>query len=218
MHQIDLDPSVLALWRGPTAQGIIASRTALVVLDLQAGFIDEGFPGRVSGVLDIIPNVNRLVRAFRDAGARVVFTRHTIIDEQPYAPPPWQMTDETFRPVWETLRPGSAGHALHESLDVEPRDRVIDKYKYSAFIPHSCDLDRELRLGGVDTIIIVGAVTNVCCDSSARDANMLNYEVIVVADATATSDDAAHNNSLAGIALCFGLVKFTQQVIDKIIF
>jgi ureidoacrylate peracid hydrolase len=93
---------------------------------------------------------------------------------------------------------------------------VIDKYRYSAFLPVSCQLDRELRAAGIDTVIISGTVTDVCCESSARDAHMLGYEVIFVADATATADDAAHNGALLPLAKYFANVKTTDQVIRKL--
>jgi ureidoacrylate peracid hydrolase len=216
MNTMELDPALLARWRGIPASGIDPVRTALIVIDLQVGFIDEGYPAYGPHAIDIVPNVNRLVAAFRDAGARIVFTRHTVVDEAPHAPPKWQLDDELLATALASLRPDAPGHPVHPSLDVAPGDRVIDKYRYSAFLPISSPLDAELREAGIDTVVITGTVTNVCCESSARDAHMLNYDVIFVADATAALSDAAHNATLADMAAYFADVKTTDQVLARI--
>jgi ureidoacrylate peracid hydrolase len=217
MNMIELDPEVLAQWRGPLSDGIDPARTALIVIDMQVGFIEEGYPAAGPHAIDIIPNVNRLIAAFRAAGTHIVFTRHTMIDEKPYAPPEWQQEDTFFKAMLDGLRPGASGHPLHAGIDVAPEDRIIDKYRYSAFLPISSPLDADLRARGIDTVVIAGTVTNVCCESSARDAHMLNYEVVFVADANAAFDDAAHNTTLAAMARFFAVVKTTDAVIENII-
>lgn len=216
MNRIDLPAELLQIWRGPAVEGVRPDRTALLVIDMQIGFIEPGYPSYCAHTPDIIPNVNRLIATCRGAGVRIIFTRHTVIDEAPHAPPAWQLADPYFRPVLEGLRPSAPGHPVHPSIAVQRTDRVIDKYRYSAFLPVSCQLDRELRAAGIDTVIISGTVTDVCCESSARDAHMLGYEVIFVADATATADDAAHNGALLPLAKYFANVKTTDQVIRKL--
>jgi ureidoacrylate peracid hydrolase len=216
VNRIDLPAGLLQVWRGPAAGGVCPERTALLVIDMQIGFIEPGYPSYCAHTFDIIPNVNRLISACRDAGIRIVFTRHTVIDEMPYAPPAWQLSDPYFRPVLEGLRPSASGHAVHSRIDIQPTDRVINKHRYSAFLPLSCSLEAELRTAGIDTVIISGTVTDVCCESSARDAHMLGYDVIFVADATATSDDGAHNGALLPLAKYFANVKTTDQVIRKL--
>lgn len=216
MNRIDLPAELLQQWRGPAVEGVRPDRTALLVIDMQIGFIEEGYPSFCVHTRDIIPNVNRLITACRAAAMRVIFTRHTVVDEVPYAPPAWQLSDPYFRPVLEGLRPTAPGHPLHPRIDVQPSDRLINKHRYSAFLPVSCSLDSELRTAGIDTVIICGTVTDVCCESSARDAHMLGYEVVFVADATATADDAAHNGALLPLAKYFANVKTTEQVIQKL--
>jgi ureidoacrylate peracid hydrolase len=87
------------------------------------------------------------------------------------------------------------------------------KKRYSAFIQGSSDIDRQLREAGVDTVVIVGTLTNVCCESSARDAMMLNYRVLFVSDANAALSDAEHNATLATILRVFGDVATTEEVV-----
>ncbi|MHC1547878.1 cysteine hydrolase family protein [Phyllobacterium sp. K27] len=216
MHSIDLEPGMLETWRGPLAEGIDPNRTALMVIDLQLGFMDESHPGYVPGILDIVRNVNLLTQAFRTAGARVVFTRHTIVDDPPRAPPAWQLRSEEFRPIWDTLRPGLPTHDLFPGIDVGPDDWVVDKYRFCAILPNSSSLDRDFRAAGIDTVVIAGAISNVCCESTSRNASMLDYEVAFVADATAAADDAAQNAALSGMAVSFANVKTTEQVIGQL--
>jgi ureidoacrylate peracid hydrolase len=216
MNRIDLPAELLQQWRGPAVGGIHPGRTALLVIDMQIGFIEQGYPSYCPHTVDIIPNVNRLIAACRGAGIRIVFTRHTVVDEAPYAPPSWQLSDPYFRPVLEGLRPAAPGHPVHPGIDVDAADRVINKHRYSAFLPVSSTLEDELRAAGIDTVIIVGTVTDVCCECSARDAHMLGYDVVFVADATATADDAAHNGALLPLAKYFANVKTTDQVIQKL--
>jgi ureidoacrylate peracid hydrolase len=216
MNTIELAPELLERWRGATADGIDPRRTALVVIDLQRAFIEKGYPAYGQHVIDILPNVNRLTKAFRDVGAHIVFTRHSVADDGSRAPLDWQLKDDFFRLLLDSLRYHTPGHDLHPEVEVAPTDQIIDKYRYSAFLPISSTLDADLRARGIDTVVITGTVTNVCCESSARDAHMLNYDVVFVADATAAMDDQSHNATLATMALIFADVKTTDQVIANL--
>ena len=81
--------------------------------------------------------------------------------------------------VSEFLRfvPGDFGHAFYPGLDVAEGDLRVRKIRFSALIQGSSDLDAILRARGIDTLIVVGTATNVCCESTARDAMMLNYKI-----------------------------------------
>jgi ureidoacrylate peracid hydrolase len=112
------------------------------------------------------------------------------------------------------LTPGAHGFELHADLDVQPEDEIVVKRRYSAFIQGSSDIDRRLREAGIDTVIIVGTLTNVCCESSARDAMMLNYKLVFVSDANAALTDDEHNATLGSILRVFGDVASTDDVIQ----
>jgi ureidoacrylate peracid hydrolase len=73
-----------------------------------------------------------------------------------------------------------------------------------------------LREAGIDTVIITGTVTNTCCESTARDAMMLNYKTIFVSDANACRTDEEHNTTLGNILRIFGDVASTQEVIGRL--
>lgn len=86
----------------------------------------------------------------------------------------------------------------------------------SAFFPGRCPLSGWLTERGVDTVLITGTVTNVCCESSARDASTLGYRVIMVADANAARRDEDHNATLHTIYRSFGDVRPAADVIGLI--
>lgn len=198
---------------------IDCSRTALIAVDMQNAFT---LPGQVFGnphACDIIPNVNRLAALVRLAGGRVVWTRQTLSRIAPYAYPEWQF-DERVPKVKEavaSLSAGAFGHALNEIMNVCAGDEIIDKHRYSAFLPNSSDLDTRLRAQGVDTLIIAGTLTNCCCDSSARDANMLGYKILFASDATAAVTDEEHNAALLNLCLMFADVRTTAEIADLLL-
>src|SRR5262249_39966867 len=111
------------------------------------------------------------------------------------------------------LTEGSEGAALWHGLDVRPGDERVTKRRFSALIQGSSDLDDRLRAAGIDTVIITGTATNVCCESTARDAFMLNYRTLVVSDGNATTTDEAHNASLNALFTRFADVFSTDEVV-----
>jgi ureidoacrylate peracid hydrolase len=197
-----------------------AARTALIVVDMQRAFLEPGHVAYCPYAPGILPNVNRLARALRAAGGIVAHTRHTVLDDPERGQPRWHIErasrDAAFAAYLDSLRPASPGHALHPGLEVEPDDLVIDKVRYSAFLAGSSPLDAELRARGVDTVIVTGTVTNVCCESSARDAHMLGYKLFFIADANAANSDAEHNAALDILGLIFADVRTTDEMLALI--
>ncbi len=190
-------------------------KTALVVIDLQNAFMLPDMPTEVKTARDIVPNVNRLAGAVRGAGGRVVWVKMTLDGERET----WSVFFDHFGSAehsateLQSLSRGTFGHELYDGLDVSPADLVVEKTRFSAFIQGSSDLDRLLRQLGIDTVLIAGTVTNTCCESSARDAMMLNYKTVMVADANAAHSDDEHNATLANILRIFGDVLSTDEVV-----
>jgi len=216
MHTIAISDSVIAQVKAQRGKlnrydSLIGPKTALVVIDLQNVFMLPGMPVEVPTAREIVPNVNKLAAAIRKAGGKVVWVK-MCLEGQSEA---WRVFFEGDpRPgTLAQLTPGAHGFELYAELDVKPQDAIVIKRRYSAFIQGSSDIDKELREAGIDTVVIVGTLTNVCCESSARDAMMLNYRVVFVADANAALNDADHNASLASILRVFGDVRTTEQTI-----
>ena len=95
-------------------------------------------------------------------------------------------------------------------------DEVVLKYRFSAFVQGASDLPQRLRAQGYDTVLITGTVTNVCCESSARDAMMLNFKTIMVSDANAARTDEEHNATLSTFYAIFGDVMDTDFLIQRL--
>jgi ureidoacrylate peracid hydrolase len=190
--------------------------TALVVVDLQNGFMMEGVAFSLCHTaVEIVPHVNRLAQTVRRTGGRVFWVQNTHDDGCLAS---WSHLHEMTLPEKdqqrrEAMREGSQGHQLWAELDVQPEDERVLKTRYSAFIQGSSDLPERLRTQGYDTVIIVGTVTNVCCESSARDAMMLNFRTIMVSDANAAHTDEAHNATLVSFYQTFGDVMTTDFLI-----
>jgi ureidoacrylate peracid hydrolase len=193
-------------------------RTALVNVDMQAAFLAEDQPYGNSHARDIVGRVNALGRAMRAAGAPVLWTRQTYTSEPPLAPPEWQYDPE--RPGvaagMAALAAGSSGHGLYSGVDVADGDRVLDKYRYGAFSCPAGALPDALERLGIAMLIVTGTLTNCCVESTAREANMAGYKVIVVSDATAAVSDAEHNAALLNLRLNFADVLPTKAVLAMI--
>jgi ureidoacrylate peracid hydrolase len=195
---------------------IEAARTALVVIDLQNAFMMPGVAHTLCETAPkIVPNVNRLAAALREAGGTVAWVRTTATEE---ALADWSvyydlLASDAKRERVEALAEGSIGHDFWSGLDIRRADLVVAKLRYSAFIQGSSDLAARLRERGIDTVVIAGCVTNVCCESSARDAMMLNFKTGMVSDGNAAAHDQEHANSLIAFYLNFGDVLTTDEVI-----
>jgi ureidoacrylate peracid hydrolase len=218
MNKVDIPSWALEL--GKSRSGFSSLRTvstALIVVDLQNAFLAAGETLANPHAREIVPNVNAIAHALRERGGQVVFLRHTVSDDPRFKLTEWQarMVPRTPEGGFQ-LRAGSFGHQLYSGLDVLPRDLKVDKHRFSAFLPNSSDLDALLRERAIDTLIIVGTITNVCCESTARDANMLGYQVVFVSDATAAFTDEEHNATLLSMATVFAEVRDTSSVVDWI--
>jgi nicotinamidase-related amidase len=193
-------------------------RTALVNVDMQNVFLAEEQVFGNAHARAIVPQVNELSQAMRGAGAPVIWTRQTHTFEPPFAPADWQYDAEKpgIADAIAALQAGTVGHALYPGVAVSAADLVVDKYRYGAFICPAGALPTTLERLGVEMLIITGTLTNVCVESTAREANMAGYKVLVVADATAAVTDAEQNAALLNLRLNFADVRRTREVLRMI--
>jgi nicotinamidase-related amidase len=215
MHKIDIPDWAIARGRSmnnfPT---IDPARTALVAIDMQNVFME---PDEVFGnpnTLDIVEPVNLAARTLRDAGAKIIWTRQTVSHEPPLAMPAWQydLSIPSVRRAVDAMIAGTRSHAIHAAMDVRSADIVVDKYRYSAFMCPAGGLKSRLGALDVDTLVIAGTLTNCCCESTARDGNMMGYKIVFLSDATSTNTDAEHNAALLNIRLLFGDVRSAGEL------
>jgi ureidoacrylate peracid hydrolase len=197
---------------------IDASRAALVVVDMQNYFVAEGFPGEVPMARAIVPSINRLAREIRAAGGTVIWIQTTAVGglERWGNHHKHMLTPERAKVRLAGLDEASEGFKLYPALEVLPGDLRIKKVKYSAFIEGSSDIDAQLKSRGIETLLITGTVTNVCCESTGRDAMMLDYRVIMIADGNASHSDEEHAASLNNFQIFFGDVMTSDEALQRL--
>ncbi|MCR3750498.1 isochorismatase family protein [Lentzea californiensis] len=184
---------------------LIPARTALVVIDMVPFFVADNPYCR-----GIVPNISRLAQTLRTAGGTVAWVLPAVTEQKAVA-------EEFFGPeVAEVFRTSGGTGPLTERLwrdfTVHDDDVLVEKSAPSAFFPGRCPLPELLEHRGIDTVLITGTVTNVCCESSARDASTLGLRVIMIADANAARRDEDHNATLYTIYRTFGDVRPTSEV------
>ncbi|GAB3625358.1 Isochorismatase family protein YecD [Pandoraea terrae] len=221
MHDVNIRPHIVD--RVMARRGhvhwfdrIDPARTALIVIDMQSLFCEAGAPGEVPGSRAIVPGINQLTRCLRPMGVPIVWVLHAnarIGDRSD-----WEMffnhivaKDVKARTI-ESLTPGR--QTVWPELETAPGDLTIFKTRYSALIPGSSSLERTMRSLGIDTLLIAGTKTNVCCESTARDGMMLDFNVVMVSDCCAALSDEEHQSSLETIIQQFGDVLTGAEVLE----
>jgi ureidoacrylate peracid hydrolase len=125
----------------------------------------------------------------------------------------WSGDDVRLRTM-DALAPGK--QTIWHELDVADGDHTVIKNRYSALIPGSSQLERLLRSLDIDTVLIAGTKTNVCCESTARDAMMLDFKVVMLSDCCAALSDDEHRAALETIFQQFGDVATVAETLAKL--
>lgn len=183
-------------------------KTALVVVDLDTGTVT-----RVGDeIRSFIPEINAIATQLRRRGGVVAWIKTPI-----------QKATDNFKAIYgpelakmyeqEGARSGVANELWHE-LDTMPKDIIATKSGHSAFFPNKSDLHERLQNCNIDTLLIVGAVTNVCCEASARDAAELGYKVTMISDALWGHGNGLHEATLATFFRNYGDVRPTREIMQ----
>lgn len=223
MHEIKLTDAVIA--RAKRRRGNIhpfgdfdPTRTALLVVDMQNGFVDPDISVSVPGAHEIVPNINRIAQGLRDAGGLVVWIQMVMGAAEEESWGNWFdgfAQPELRKALIDALTEGSHGFDLWPECDPQDGDAWMVKNRFSAFIQGSSDIDALMKSHDLDTLLITGTVTNVCCESTARDAAMLNYKVIMVSDGNAARTDDEHNATLNNLFNIFTDVQSTDEIVTR---
>ncbi|KPY41481.1 Isochorismatase family protein [Pseudomonas syringae pv. primulae] len=196
-------------------------RTAVIVVDMQKVFCEPTGALYVKNTADIVQPIQRLLEAARAGGLMVVYLRHIVRGD---GSDTGRMRD-LYPNVDQILARHDPDVEVIEALAPQSGDVIIDKLFYSGF--HNTDLDTVLRARDVDTLIVCGTVTNVCCETTIRDGVHREYKVIALSDANAAMDypdvgfgavsaEEVQRISLTTIAYEFGEVTTTADVIQRI--
>jgi ureidoacrylate peracid hydrolase len=193
-------------------------RTALVIIDMQELFCAPGAPAEVPGSRDIVEPINRLTDELRGFGVPVIWVLHA--NSQSRGRSDWELffnyivADEVREKTLESLAPGR--QQVWSGLTVDAADTKIVKNRYSALIAGSSGLERLLRSLDIDTVLIAGTKTNICCEATARDAMMLDFKVVMVSDCCAALSDDEHRAALENMIQQFGDVMTGDEVVKRL--
>ncbi|PPE67374.1 isochorismatase family cysteine hydrolase [Caldimonas caldifontis] len=197
---------------------LVAERTAFVVIDLQNYYTQPGYLGECAPARATFPAVNRLADALRAAGGHVIWVQTSADGADEF----WShhhahmLTPERSARRLRELASTSPGFEIAAGLRPAPEDERVVKRCYSALVPGSSRLNEVLKSRGVTHVLIGGTVTNVCCESTARDAMMMDYATIMVDDALSAVTPQEHEHCLNNWMLFFGDVLSTGEVIERL--
>jgi len=177
--------------------------SALLIIDMQRFFLNPSSHACIPASDKVVSNVRRLLDAYRKASLPVIFTRHALKrNESPGAMGRW----------WgDIIYDDSNMSAIVPELEPFPGEIVIRKTRYSAFV--RTDLEEKLRSMDVNSVVITGVMTHLCCETTARDAFVRDFDVFFVIDATGTRNDDLHISSLKTLADGFAIPVETDEVI-----
>jgi ureidoacrylate peracid hydrolase len=221
MHKIKIgqhaiDRAMARRGRLKVYEAIDPAKTALIVVDMQNAFVAPGFAAEIGHARDIVPNINKLAASLRAAGGKVVWIRNTISPETAENWSVWAdnfMTRDVKERMFAQMARGHEGHELWPLLEPAEDDAQIEKRRFSALVQGASDLEPWLRERGLDTLLITGTATHVCCESTARDAMMLNFKTLFISDANAAPTDEDHNATLTALFQSFCDVQSTDEAI-----
>lgn len=190
-------------------------RAALLVIDMQKDFVEEGAIMEVRMARERVPVMRRVIEACRAAEIPVIYTRHVLSDRFEVSP-----LETAYQPKLKArgMREGSEGVEIVPDLAPLPSETVIGKHRYDAFYGTSLEtVLRNIRgAGQVDTVIIIGTVTNICCESTARSAFMRDFKVVFLSDGNGGLDEGSHNATLDIIGRVFGRVMTAGELLAQL--
>jgi nicotinamidase-related amidase len=182
-------------------------KAALMVVDMQKFFLDPNSLTFTEGGPAIIPSIKQLIGAFRAAGRPVIYTKHVHHPE---------MIDAGIMKWWwaGACLEGSPESEIDDDIAPLASEKIILKHRYSAF--YNTDLETILRCLKIEDLVIAGIMTNMCCESTARDAYYRDYRVFFLADATGSINEEMHKASLLNLAFGFAMVTSAESIMKQI--
>jgi nicotinamidase-related amidase len=197
---LEMIPPVEAVGRRRDAGRFRPAAAALLVLDMQAGFLRESGRAFIPSAPVIVPGLRKLVRLFAAAGRPVIFTRHTNTPADAGQLAQW----------WRDLfKPDSGESAIIPELEAA-EGRVVEKHQYDAF--HQTELEPMLRAVSTEQVVIAGVMTHLCCETTARSAFGRGFEVFFSVDGTATYTEAFHRAAVLNLAHGFAVPVLIEEI------
>lgn len=180
--------------------------SVLLVIDMQRYFLNEDSHAFIPSSKAILPNVRTLVNAYRTNNLPVIFTRHSLKENE----------QQGIMGKWwgDVIREESVLSQIVPSLSPLDSEVVIRKTRYSAF--HGTGLENILKDKNLKRVVITGVMTHLCCETTAREAFMRDYEVFFVVDGTATQNMELHLSSLRTLSHGFSIPITTEEILTEL--
>jgi nicotinamidase-related amidase len=212
----------------PTISGALPSpfafepkKTALIVIDMQRDFIEPGGFGAALGndvslLANIVPDVARLIAHARAHGWQVVHTRESHAADLSDCPPAKRLRGQPSArigddgPMGRILVRGEPGNAIVDAVAPVAGELVIDKPGKGAF--YATRLGEELAMRGVTHLVFAGVTTEVCVQTSMREANDRGFECLLIEEATASYIPSFKDATLGMIRSQGGIVGWTAKL------
>lgn len=191
-------------------------RTALVVIDMQRAFLeDEGSLAKagidITGLKAALEPCQRLLASARRAGVPVIHTRYVYRPDYADGGILVNYIMPQLREV-DSLAAGTPDIEIVDELAPVDGETVIDKNRPSAF--YATNIEPLLNGLGVDSLVVCGVTTNICVETTVRDASQRDYKVFVPKDATGELEQLRYDGALAGMAWVFAKIVDTDDVIS----
>ena len=172
---------------------------ALLVIDLQTYFQQIVQP--------VLGNIRKVIQFCREKNIPIIFTQHGHTDAA--------SDGGTLGEWWgEVILRGTEDWKFLPEIKIESKDKVLQKKRYSAF--YETDLEKILRSKGIQDLIISGVMTNLCCETTARDAFMRDYRVFFLIDGTSTGKDDHHLATLKNLGFGFAYLITCDELIQNL--
>ena len=192
------------------------TETAFVIIDMQNMFCEPQAPAEVPKSRGICSNINRLCTEFRVKGGLVIWV--TSVSTYANGKSDWELflnyfvSDDVREQTLDSMQPGGHGEQMWHELVVKDSDLRLQKIRYSALTPGSSMLQRVLTSHAIKNVLIGGTKTNICCESTGRDAMMLDFKMVIVEDCCAALSDDEHRAALENVIQQFGDVMTVDEV------
>lgn len=170
---------------------------ALLVVDMQNYFQQIALP--------ILENIQNVIQFCRKKDIPIIFTQHGHTDP---------LSDGGVLREWwgELILCGTRDWEFIPEIKIDSKDTILPKNRYSAF--YETQLESILQSKGIQELIISGVMTNLCCETTARDAFMRDYRVFFLIDGTATGKEEHHLATLKNLGYGFAILMTCEELIQ----
>ena len=221
------EQKLIVLPAEPQPVEVDLNRTAVIVVDMQNTFVSKGgmfdsFGIDLSSTIKIIQPIQSIIAKARSSGVKVIYIAHRVSSDWhevgPDSPFWFSKTSSIYRERPELrdklIVRGTWGAEIIDELKPDEDDVVIEKPRYSAF--SGTNLDMFLKNYDIKYLVFTGVATNVCVESSIRDAYHLEYFPILISDATATEPAKLQEATIRNVKLCFGWITSCEHILQAL--